>query len=145
MVKRACFHTWWVRQKRSVKRNPGSETPNVSLPFMTYGKHETGTRSNYAIKSSTTKSIYFLVFFYVHVPCSRVGQLVTRNILTLVKHGNVSYYWIACDYVEVLRIASPQTSFGVGEEMNAWQTNPKGRPRGGYPAYWSMRFLNSTF
>ena len=30
-----------------------------------------------------------------------------------------------------LRVASPQTSF-VGGEMNAWQTNPKGRLRGGY-------------
>ena len=30
---------------------------------MTYEKYEAGTRSNHAIKTSTTKSIYFLVVF----------------------------------------------------------------------------------
>ena len=40
----------------------------------------------------------------------------------------------------IVLLASPQTSFGVrlsrihGGEMNAWQTNPKGRLRGGYCA-----------
>ena len=37
----------------------------------------------------------------------------------------------------LLRLASPQTSFGVRLSrihfMNAWQTNPKGRLWGGYP------------
>ena len=40
--------------------------------------------------------------------------------------------------ISLRTLASPQTSFGVrlsriGGEMNAWQTNPKGRLRGGYP------------
>ena len=48
--------------------------------------------------------------------------------------------WLPVKQQLYLRVASPQTSFGVrlprihfsrGREMNGWQTNPKGRLRGG--------------